>query len=96
MGAVSSKILNCVILPSTILMRIVESNAGRFRPHPFREQYNNVLALSDKLVSFEMLARDNLARPLYKFDESFTSFAGTRERPYRLRHRMLKVEVMRK
>ena len=76
-------------------MRIVEINAGRFRPHPFREQHDNVFVLSNKLVSFEMLAYDNPAQALYKFDESFVPFTVTREGPYCLRHRMLKVEVMR-
>ena len=65
-------------------MRIVESNAGRFRPHPFCEQHDHVLALSDKSVSFEMFACDNLARPLYKFDECFVPYLFTEEAVYEI------------
>jgi hypothetical protein len=75
-------------------VRIIEGDAGRLRPHSLREEHDNVLALSDESVGLKVFARDNLARSLDELYKLPVPLAIAGERPDRLRHRMLKIEVI--
>ena len=75
-------------------MRVLKYHAGRFCSHPLGNEHDNVVTLSNKLSGLERLTIDNLARPLDELDEALVAFAMACERPDRLWHRMLEIEVV--
>jgi hypothetical protein len=97
-GAVSSKIRNSTIAFSTTLKTCTcgfsNTTPVAFARHPFGNEHNNVVTLSNKLSGLERLTIDNLARSLDELDKALVAFAMTGERPDRLWHRMLEIEVV--